>query len=442
MYIKRKIDSELQEWKYVEKRKPLLLRGARQVGKSTIVREFSKKFDYFVEINFDKSKEIHSIFEGNLFPKEICNNISTIVGIPIIPGKTLLFFDEIQSCIPAISSLRYFYEDYPELHLIAAGSLLEFALEELPSFGVGRIRSLFVYPFSFDEFLFAQNEMLLVNAIKNAGIENPLHESIHLKLLKYLKQFLIVGGMPEAVAEFSQTKDFLKSQAVLDDLIVSLKDDFAKYKKRVPANRIAEVFDAIVEQQGRKFIYKKANSEANHKQLKEAVELLIMAGLVIPITHSSANGIPLGAEIDSKKRKLIIFDHGIFQRILGLKISDILLEKDFNLINKGSIAEIFVGLELLKSESCYENKQLYYWHRENSKSNAEVDYVIAKNDKIIPIEVKSGTKGSMQSMYVFLSEKKLDKGIRTSLENFGMIDKVEIWPLYAISEIGNKIDNN
>ncbi len=435
MYYKRKIDSDLLTWKNESRRKPLLLRGARQVGKSTAVRELSKQFEYFVEINFDDFKAIHKLFEGNLFPKEICRNISGFVDIPIIPGKTLLFFDEIQACIPAISSLRYFYENYPELHLIAAGSLLEFALEELPSYGVGRIRSMFVYPFSFNEFVAAKGDTIFLEQKINTSPDNPWHEVIHNKAINLLKQYLIIGGLPEVVATYIETNDYLQSQAVLDDLILSFKVDFNKYKDRVPSTRISEVFKAIVDQQGSKFIYKSIDSQANHAQLKEAVELLIMAGLVIPVTHSSANGIPLGAQVDSKKRKLLIFDTGIFQRILGLKISDLLIENDFSLINKGCIAELFVGLEIFKSGSNYITKELYYWHREVPKSNAEVDYVIQKGEQIIPIEVKSGTKGSMQSMYVFLNEKKLEKGIRTSLENFGKIDKVDIIPLYSISEI-------
>jgi len=435
MYYKRKIDNDLLAWKDESRRKPLLLRGARQVGKSTAVRELSKHFEYFVEINFDDFKEIHKLFEGNLFPKEICRNISGFVDIPIIPGKTLLFFDEIQACIPAISSLRYFYENYPELHLIAAGSLLEFALEELPSYGVGRIRSMFVYPFSFNEFVAAKGDTIFLEQKINTSPEKPWHEVIHNKAINTLKQYLIIGGLPEVVATYIETNDYLQSQAVLDDLILSFRVDFTKYKNRVPSTRISEVFKAIVDQQGSKFVYKNIDSQANHAQLKEAVELLIMAGLVIPVTHSSANGIPLGAQIDSKKRKLLIFDTGIFQRLLGLKISDLLIENEFNLINKGCIAELFVGLEIYKSGSSYITKDLYYWHREVPKSNAEVDYLIQKEEEIIPIEVKSGSKGSMQSMYVFLNEKKLNKGIRTSLENYGKIDKVEIWPLYAVSEI-------
>jgi predicted AAA+ superfamily ATPase len=434
MYLARKIDRDLLEWSKESRRKPSLLRGARQVGKSTSVRELAKNFEYFLEINFEEQKRVHSLFDGDLSPRELCDNLSVMYNIPFVAGKTLLFFDEIQACIPAISSLRFFYEKLPDLHVIAAGSLLEFALSELPSFGVGRVRTLFVYPFSFDEFLHACGEKLLLKAKQNASPEYPLQEAVHRKLLNYLKHFLVLGGMPELISHYVQGENLQSCQRVLDDLIISLKADFTKYKKRVPVLRLSEIFDSVVRQTGGKFVYSKAATEANHKQIKEAIELLIMAGLIIPVTHSSSNGIPLGAECNHKKRKMLIFDTGIFQRLLGLDITEILFENNFEMINKGCIAELYVGLELLKSSSCYQQQSLYYWQREALNSNAEVDYVIQEQQEIIPIEVKSGKKGSMQSLYLFLKEKKRPYGIRFSLENYSTYNQVRVFPLYAVSD--------
>ena len=328
-----------------------------------------------------------------------------------------------------------FYEKMPDLHLISAGSLLDFALAELPSFGVGRIRSMFLYPFSFDEFLLANNEELLLNAKHAAFFENPLAEPLHHKLLEYLKRFLIIGGMPEVVSKYVQGKNMNDCQRVLDDLIISLKSDFSKYKHNVPVSRISEVFDSVVEQVGGKFVYTKAATEANLKQIKGAIDLLIMAGLAYPVVHTSANGIPLGAESDPKKRKMLIFDMGIFQRLLGLNIAEVLLSVQFNMVNKGSLAELFVGLEMLKSGSCYEQQSLYYWQREALNSNAEVDYLIQKGQNIIPVEVKAGTKGSMQSLFLFLKEKNRPFGIRLSLENFAAYDQIRVFPLYAVSNL-------
>lgn len=435
MYLKRKVDIELEDWKQLSSRKPLILRGARQVGKSSSVRNLALKFNYFIEINFDEDPIYATIFESGLNPAAICERLSVISNTPIIEGETLLFFDEIQSCIPAISSLRYFYEKMPNLHLIAAGSLLEFALSEIPSFGVGRVRSVFMYPLSFEEFLLANNENSLIEVLNKATTAATFPEIFHQKLKTYLKKFLIIGGMPEVVKNYVSNGDMLEVQKVLDDLILSIQVDFAKYKDRVSSSRIREVFDAVVKQVGTKFSYSYPNATLNNVQIKEALVLLDMAGLVYFVTHSASNGIPIGAEINSKKRKILLFDTGLFQRIQGLNIAQLLVEDDFNSINKGNIAELSVGLELIKNTSCYEKTQLYYWQREAKNSQAEVDYVIQKQDKIIPIEVKAGTKGSMQSLYLFLEEKKLDFGIRLSLENFSEMEKIKIIPLYGVRNI-------
>ena len=436
-YINRHIDSDLEDWSKSPQRKPLLLRGARQVGKSSSVRKLSEKFEYFLEINFEKEHEIRLLFEttSSLQPQELCKKISLLKETPIIPGRTLLFFDEIQSCLNAIASLRFFYEDYPALHVIAAGSLLEFALAELPSFGVGRIRSLFMYPFSFPEFLKACHNTLLLDAIRDATPENPLNHTIHRKALEYLRIFLIIGGMPEVVATYVAQNDMYKCQVVLDDIMITLRDDFMKYKRRMPALQISTVFDNVVKQAGKKFVYSKAGQDYSHYQIKQALEMLKMAGLVIPVIHTSANGIPLGAEINPQKQKILLLDTGLLQRLQSLDLADIILSDDFDLVNKGSIAEMYVGLELLKNASCYVPKQLYYWQREQKNNHAEIDYIIQQGNQIIPIEVKSGTSGKMQSLHIFMDEKQTAYGIRTSLENFTRYGKVKVYPLYAVSNI-------
>lgn len=434
MYLPRNIDAELVAWRKEKEGKPLLIRGARQVGKSTAVRELAKQFEHFLEVNFEEQKQVHKIFEGDLNPKELCENLSILYNVPIIPGRTLLFFDEIQSCIPAISSLRFFYEKYPELHVIAAGSLLEFALAEIPSFGVGRIRSMFVYPLSFEEYLTGIGEQLLIDAKRKATAENPLADPIHKKLLSHVKRFLVLGGMPEVLSSYVKNGNLIKCGQILDDLIISFKADFAKYKDHIPFLRISEVFDSVVQQSGGKFVYAKAATASNHKQIKEALDLLIMAGLVIPVTHTAANGLPLGAEANVKNRKMLLLDTGIFQRLLGLNIADILVEEDFDTINKGAIAEQYAGLEILKSSSCYKQESLYYWHREAKSSNAEVDYIVQKGQQIVPVEIKSGKSGSMQSLRLFMQEKGSALGVRFSLENHSKYENILSLPLYAIND--------
>nr|NQU91304.1 ATP-binding protein [Bacteroidota bacterium] len=438
MYLKRHIDSELLAWKESPKKKPILLRGARQVGKTESVRNLAKQFENYLEINFEENQKIHSVFSGDLSPVQISENLSAVFNVSIKPGKTLLFFDEIQACIPAIRSIRFFYEKMPELHVIAAGSLLEFALAEIPSFGVGRIRSMYMYPMSFDEFLKGCGEDILLTKMKNASPGNPLHQAVHEKLLSYLNKFLILGGMPEVISTYIQTKEINTCMQIQDDLIFSLNDDFAKYKKRVPVSRLRDVFKAVVKQAGSKFIFSNVSGEPKYKLVKEALELLIMAGLAIPVVHTAGNGIPLGAEANSKRQKILLYDTGIFMRISNLNIGDLLLSQNFNIINKGNLAEQFAGLELLKSTSCYQPGGLYYWHREAKSSNAEIDYLVTRGSEIIPIEVKAGTKGAMQSMYLFLNEKHRNMGIRVSNENFSHYSNIDVYPLYAVSNIISK----
>jgi uncharacterized protein len=427
----------LLAWKEDQHHLPLLIRGARQVGKSSVVRHFGKQFRYFVEVNFEMDKSVNSIFTGNLHPKPICEQLSVLYNLPIIARETLLFFDEIQSSIPAILSLRFFHEHYPELHVIVAGSLLEFAITELPAFGVGCIRSIFLYPISFGEFLNASESQLLRTAIASASPSKPLPASIHNKAIDLYKRFLILGGMPNVVKTYLEDGSLLKCQRILDNLILSLEDDFAKYKKRASPFIIREVFKSVAEQCWQKFVFSKAFPELNRLQVKEALDLLGMAGLIIPVTHTAANGISLGTEINPKMSKYIVFDTGIFQRIMGLTISEVLTNNTFQVINKGAIAELWVGTELIKTASCYERQTLYYWRREAKSSNAEVDYLIQLGMNILPIEVKAATKGSMQSLFLFMERKKMEKGIRVSMENFSVYGNIEVFPLYAVSNLNN-----
>jgi predicted AAA+ superfamily ATPase len=437
LYFTRAIDLHLKKWKEDVHHKPLLLRGARQVGKSSAVRHLSESFEVFIEVNFERNPDIKQLFSASLNPKEICSKLSAIYNLPIQPGKTLVFFDEIQACLPAIASLRFFYEEYPELHVIAAGSLLEFALQEIPSFGVGRIRSLYMYPFSFNEFLQAQGLDRLLEEKRNASIEHSMLEALHKKLIDYLRTFLLVGGMPESVKTWIEKSDYLACRYIQNDILETFIDDFAKYKKRISPVVLQQTLRSVALQSGSKFVYSQVSPDMEAIKIKEALELLSMAGIIMPVTHTSANGVPLGAEVNTKFRKYLFMDTGLLQRLLNLDMDNVLLSSDVNLVNKGTLAEVFVGLELLKYGSCYERQELYYWLRLEKGAQAEIDYVLSKSDAIIPIEVKAGTKGSMQSLYRFMELKKSKFGIRTSLENFGSIGNIEIYPLYAIENFSS-----
>jgi len=434
--MRRLVFDALLDWKRAKNRKVLLLRGARQVGKTFIVRELAKEFKHFVEINFEKNTDVHSIFDLNLDPERICTGLSAYYNIPIIDEETLLFFDEIQSCPKAIQALRFFYESKSGLHMIAAGSLLEFALSGIASWGVGRIRSLYMYPMSFDEFLIANEEDTLIELKKDASPDNPLNPAIHGKLKEYLRYFMLIGGMPETVKTFIGNSADMKSvQNVLSDIATSYYDDFAKYKRRIPLLRLREVMNSVVSQAGGKYIYSQAGSLSNPAQAKEALDLLEMAGLVYKVYHSSGQGVPLGSGVNFKKFKCLIHDSGIFQQIAGLRITDLIIAENIDLINKGNIAEAFTGVELIKYSRVHEKNQLYYWHREKRGSSAEVDYLIEQDNQVVPVEVKSGSTGKMQSLNLFIDEKKSSNGIRISLENFSQYGKITVIPLYAVSNL-------
>jgi predicted AAA+ superfamily ATPase len=297
-----------------------------------------------------------------------------------------------------------------------------------------------MYPFSFDEYLRAMKKPLLADAILNATPENPLSDVLHKNAVQQLLTFMYLGGMPEVVAKYAQGGTLLDCMDILNDLTFSFYDGFAKYKDKFSVALLREVFGSVIRQTGEKFTYSEVSKTAYHAQIKEGITLLELAGLTHPVVHSSANGTPLAAEMNRKYKKELILDTGIYQRYLRLNLSEILATDRLFQINKGALAELFVGLELLKAAPDNQPEQLYYWQREKSGSNAEIDFLIQQNDNIIPVEVKSGLKGSMQSMFLFLDEKKSPYGIRTSLENFAQYDKINVVPLYAVSGLSSVFD--
>lgn len=447
-YYKRNIDQKLLEWKDAPRRKPLLIRGARQVGKSTAVRQLGKHFKYFIEVNLERQPSIRQLFTKDIDVFRTCEGISAMAGIPVIAGETLLFIDEIQASQEAIMALRYFKEDYPELHVIAAGSLLEFALGELPSFGVGRIRSLYMYPFSFDEFLLAQGLDITVDYKHKASSDAPLPEAVHHKLIEQLKTFYLIGGMPAAVTEWIASKSYIECARMHHDILDTYQDDFAKYKARTSPALLRKALRSVALQAGNKFVFRQVAEEAHSSAIKEALQLLTLAGLIQPVTHSDGNGLPLGAEENSSYTKYLFLDLGLMQTMLGTPAADVLLASETDFVNKSAASEMFAGLELMKYHDCFQKAEMHYWQNPARGANAEIDYLEAKDGKILPIEVKANTRGSMQSLWLFMRKKGLSHAIRTSLENFGSfeyIDKeagcarrhVDLLPLYALSNLDN-----
>ena len=414
MYHKRIIDTYLTDWALRETHKPVLLRGARQVGKSTAVRHLSEQFNRYVEINFEKQPAYKTLFQGNLDVNRILSQISALSGIPIQVGQTLLFLDEIQACPEAIMALRFFKEDLPALHVIAAGSLLEFALEELPTFGVGRIHSMFMYPMTFDEFLEANGEELLMNARNQATIHDPLPLPLHNRLVELMRIYMLVGGMPEVVAKWVNTHDFIQCQEVQDDIVVSYEDDFPKYRKKVNPTLLRLTMRSAAIQATQKFVYAQVGGEYKTNEIKKALDMLILAGLLIPVTHTAANGLPLGSEADSSYRKMLLLDTGLMLRLLNMSMGNIteitthiLTASASDLINRGPVAEQIAGLEMLRYQSPNIRHELFYWVRLTKNSQAEIDYLTHHAQTVLPIEVKAGTQGGMKSLWSFMREKKI-----------------------------------
>ncbi|MCH5308390.1 MAG: ATP-binding protein [Prevotella sp.] len=455
MYIERAIDTLLLEWKNSSSLKPLLLRGARQVGKSRAVQHLGEAFDYFIEVNFEKRPEVKDMFEKVHDVHELANNLGMLYNKPVEAGKTLLFLDEIQSSPDAIKSLWAFKEDYPDLHVVAAGSLLEFTLKEIPSFGVGRIRSLFVYPFSFDEFLMAEGKSSWIKAKQTADGDNPLPVALHDDLVQHYRTFLMVGGMPASVAAWVESHDYRQCQTELDDIQLTYYDDFAKYAKRIDPTLLRNTLQSVILQIGSKFMYSRVEGTYRAEEVKKALGLLCDAGIIKRVSHTAANGLPLGAETNEKFRKYIYLDSGLLLRILDMDLGSarqltelILTGTAEDLVNKGGLTEMVLGWEMIKYNNPRSQHDLYYWENTAEGTRSEVDYIIARDLKVLPIECKAGVSGKMKSLHLFMRQKHLTNAIRCSLENFALLEnhdrqqadsvrRIQVIPLYAVSNLAS-----
>jgi predicted AAA+ superfamily ATPase len=432
--MKRMIDYFLLEWKNEKySRKPLLLRGARQVGKTHAARNLGKSFKHFVEINLETDEGARKIISQDLDPKRIIFQLSQHLKKDIIPGSTLLFIDEIQTVPQAIIALRYFYEIVPELHVIAAGSLLDFAIEQV-GMPVGRISSLYMYPMSFLEFLVALGHERWARAILDHSLSEPLLEPVHKNLLNLVGTYLAIGGMPAAVNAWVQTQEPRSAKKIHSDLLDSYKQDFNKYATKNQINHLAMLFHNALSQLSNKFMYSRVG-EYQKRELEPALGLLEKAGLVYPVIRSAGQGIPIGAQAQLNDFKIIFLDVGLSQASLNLDITPWFLEPLTAFINKGEIVEALVGQEILAYADPIAKSHLFYWRRENRSSQAEVDYLVQIKEKVVPIEVKAGTSLRIKSMHIFLdSHENSSYGIRFSAHNYTVEDRVHTYPLYAIAK--------
>lgn len=436
--MKRKIDQALLEWKKDPDHYPLLLRGARQIGKTYSVRQLGKTYfkDYF-ELNFEKNPEFKEIF-NTLDPKTIINRIETQFQRKIQPGKSLLFFDEIQECPSAIMALRYFKEEMQTQHVIGAGSLLEFALHS-PDFRmpVGRVQFLYQYPLSFYEFLQALDKGLLLDRLDAASFESPPDNILHEECLKLLRVYFAIGGMPAAVASYKKNGNFLTCQNIQSNLLLAYRQDFGKYSKYTEHKYLELLFEKAPRFIAEWFKYSKVDPHTQSRTLKNALEKLSDAGLIHLVHATGASGLPLIGTMNERKFKLLFVDIGLAHRACRID-AESLLKDDLMLINKGALAEQFVGQELLANSLPNEDMRLFFWHRDKGSSCAEVDYVIPFNSNIIPIEVKAGATGRLRSLQMFIKEKGAPFGLRVSstpLKKDGQILSIPFYLMHRLQEL-------
>ena len=425
--LKRDLMQSLEAWRQADPHKPILLRGARQVGKSWLVREFGKSFSHFVEINFEKQPEPKLFFQQDLDVRTLIDKLSLYTQKIIKPKETLLFFDEIQECERAIIALRYFKEEMPDLHVIAAGSLVDFALETT-GVPVGRLSYLFLHPLSFAEFLTGIGR----HDLREYVLTQPIDAVFHQQLLEHVKEYFWLGGMPEVVETWVRTHDADRCQDIQGDIINTYQQDFAKYIKRFQLDKLDKVFNAIPTQLGQKFVYKQMDPEMRSNVLKTALHALQKAGVIHIAYHTTAQGLPLAGSRNEKRFKVYFLDIGLAQRLLGVSRRD-LLTVPMNVKYLGGIAEQFVAQNYIAGSSAKQSAALYYWHREEKFSNAEVDFVFLKGGDIIPVEVKSGATGSLKSMRLFLEmHQQSPYGLRVSELPFSIHKDLHTIPFYGI----------
>lgn len=435
----RDIDTTLLAWKSKPGRKPLIIRGARQVGKTYAVTQLGRHFDSLVEVNFEREKRFEKIFSGDLEPRKIASEISALKGVPIIPGKTLLFLDEIQVAPSAITSLRYFFEHFPELHVIGAGSLLEFELNGL-SVPVGRIDFLYMHPCTFSEFLRATGNSILDERIGGMTVEEPIEGPLHESALSLLREYMYVGGMPKVISRYTEEKSILAAEEEQRSIVQTCRADFAKYTRKNGIEMVENTFAALPAMVGNKTVYSEIDPDGRAYQIKTAIDLLEKARVVTRIRAASGAGTPLAANASEKFFKTTILDVGLMQRQTGTSYDEWSQPLRVTDRHRGNIAEQFAGQELLNRDGPYEAPGMYYWHRTTRGSQAEVDYLIENHGRILPLEVKSGTSNHMRSMLqFFLAYPETPVGIKCSQEILQKRDRILTVPLYAMSQISRLV---
>ena len=425
----RTIISDLIKWKNSINRKPLIIRGARQTGKSWVVEHFGKQhYPGKVHIiNFEKRPDLHLVFESNFDIKRICFELEILLEVSFDPQKDLIFFDEIQACPKALMSLRYFYEDHPEYHLIAAGSLIDFALKEVP-FPVGRVMQMEMYPLTFYEFLLANGKQNLADLISNIQIN--ISESVDLVLQDQLSKYFIVGGMPECVKIFVESNNLQRVNQIQDDLLYALREDYKKYTPTVSADCLNDILNKVSSGVGNQIKYSKLSDRFSGPTIKKGFDLLKTARLVYQVQNVSVAGLPLTS--GGIQFKALFLDIGLLVRLSGLRIKEELVQGTLLSSYKGMLAEQFVGQEIIATHK----DGLFYWMNTTSGTSSEVDYIIERSGQIIPIEVKFGKSGSLKSLHVLMEKySHIKQAVVISGSRIGIEKNITFIPLYRVQSV-------
>lgn len=412
--MERLASSDLQSWWKKSKRKPLVIRGARQVGKSTLVRNFCRAQKiHLYEINLEKHPGLESTF-ATLDLEKIKHALEGVLRSRIRSEKSLLFLDEIQATPKALAALRYFYEEWPELAVVAAGSLLEFALQKHNfSMPVGRIQYLHLVPMTFEEFLMALGEDFLLEKLRSVSPEDAIAETTHLTLCDLQRQFLAIGGMPEAVQVYCDTKSHQEVGEIHASINETYRDDFSKYAKQTELIHLQRVYQQVPALIGQKVKYSQLANELQARDVRRVLEMFRNAKLLHHIHHSSCSGLPLGANANPNIYKLYHLDVGLLMSLQGINHQTLSSFNERKLINEGVLAEQFIAQHLVNVRA--QSQNLVYWLREGKRGNAEIDFVVAERGEVIPIEVKSGKSGSLKSLHTFVLEKSKTLAIRFDL---------------------------
>lgn len=429
--MKRTEAAELIKWKNSNNRKPLIIRGARQVGKTWLMKAFGREeYTQCAYVNFESNKALKNIFEDDFNISRIITALQIETGLTIGAGNTLIILDEIQEAPGALTSLKYFHENAPEYHVISAGSLLGVALNRHTSFPVGKVDFIDLYPLNFTEFLEVAGEKPLLDLLKSK--DWPLIKTFRLKYIQLLKQYYYIGGMPEAVLSFTGNNDFNEVRAIQKRILAAYEQDFSKHAPNEIVPRIRMLWNAIPAQlakENKKFIYGIIKQGARAKDYELAMSWLIDCGLIHKVNRVNKPGIPLKAYEDFSAFKLFMVDVGLLGALVDIDIKTLLNGNDLFEEFKGALTEQFVLQQLVTDKEL----AVYYWSAENA--TAEIDFLIQYSGQIIPLEVKAEENLKAKSLKVFCEKYKPATAIRTSMSDFRKEDWLTNLPLYAISEL-------